>query len=105
MTTSPSLRPSVTIHLSPCTLPVLIDRGATLPSAPTVITDEPLLSRWTACCGTVMAESLTACSSRARTYMPGSRKRSGLGNSARSVTAPELWSTARSENSSLPVCG
>ncbi len=102
---SPPFRPDDTIHWPPCAVSAVTGRGATLLSAPTTITLEPSGLRSTACCGTVMAASLTPCSRRARTYMPGSRTRFGFGNSARIETAPELSSTATSENSSLPACG
>ncbi|MNN84268.1 hypothetical protein D3C81_2014100 [compost metagenome] len=36
--------------------------------------------------------------------MPGNRRRSGLGNTARKVIEPVPWSTVTSENWSLPVC-
>ncbi len=42
----------------------------------------PALSRWIARCGTVMASRLTACSTRTRTKLPGSRSRSGFGEFA-----------------------
>ena len=49
-----------------------------------------------------MAPAAEACSSRARTYMPGSSAPCGLGTSTRKAIWPEAGSTDRSENSSLP---
>ena len=42
----------------------------------------------TACCGMSSALAITPSSTMARTYMPGSRFRSGLGKTARRVTEP-----------------
>ena len=40
--------------------------------------------------------------SRARTYIPGSSRRSGFGKTARSVTVPVASWTETSENASFP---
>ena len=81
---------------------ILTGRGVTAPSAPTTITESPVEPRVTACCGTTMPVSVCACSSRTRTYMPGSNRPAPFGTSARSVIWPEVGSTVRSLNSSLP---
>ena len=78
-------------------------RGDTLPSAPTTITLSPCEVRVTACCGSTMPSLTCACSMRTRTYMPGSSRPPGLGSSARKVIWPEVASTVRSLNSSLPI--
>ena len=105
MTCSPGFRPSRITHWLFCDVPTLIGRGAGLPSAPTTSTVSPVLVRVTACCGNKMPEGISACDRRTRTYWPGSSRPSGLGTSARSVIWPEVASTVKSENSSLPVRG
>lgn len=73
------------------------------PSPTTRAVAWPLGSRLMPCCGASRPFWSTASSSTARTYMPGSRVPSGLGNSARKVTEPVASSTATSLNLSLPV--
>ena len=77
-------------------------RGLTLPSSPTTITVSACAVRVTACWGSVIALLAWACSSRTRTYRPGSKMPVGLGTSARNVIWPVVASTVRSENSSRP---
>ncbi len=105
MTFSPGLRPSSTTHWLPMALPIFTLRGAGLLSGPTTSTVSPVEPRVTACCGSSTADGSSAWATRTRTYWPGSSRPSGLGTSARSVTWPEVGSTLRSVNSSLPVRG
>ena len=103
MTCSPSFRPSSTTHWLLRAAPTFTVRWLSLPSAPTTVILSPCWVRVTACCGSEMALATWACSSRTRTYRPGSNSPLGLGTSARSVIWPVLASTVRSENSSLPA--
>ncbi len=105
MTCSPAFRPSSTIHCEPTEPPMRTGRGAGLLPSPTTSTVSPLAARVTACCGSSTAPLICPCTSRVRTYMPGSRRACGLATSARSVTCAEVGSTERSENSSRPRCG
>ena len=106
MTSSPGFRPSRITQWPPSAAePTFTGRGATLPSAPTTMTLSPPVPRVTACCGTTMPVGVSACSSRTRTYMPGSSRPVGFGTSARSVIWPEVGSTERSVKSSRPACG
>jgi hypothetical protein len=105
MTCSPFFSPPRTTQSPPCAEPICTGRGVALPSGPTTITVSPCGERDTACCGSSTAPLAFACSSRTRTYRPGSSVPLGLGTSARSVICPVAGSTVRSEKSSLPALG
>ncbi len=105
ITCSPPFSPSSTMKSPPAMVLVLIGRGATLPSASTVITNWLWAPPCTARCGTRIAASSCDCGKRMRTKVPGRRSRRGFGNSARRTTAPLFGSTARSENWRRPFSG
>jgi hypothetical protein len=105
ITLSPGLRPLVTIQLSPAVRLVWIGRGSILFSAPTTSTTGlPRSSRLTARCGTSIAFCCVPSTRWARTNMPGSNRPLGLGNSARMIWLPVVWSTVTSAKRSVP-CG
>ncbi len=96
--------PELASQLLPTLRPTSITRCSSLPSAATnIAVASPLVLRVTARCGTRKLFSATPSSITARTYMPGSSSRSGLGNAARTASVPVLWLTLDSPNDSVPV--